>query len=446
MSESFLSRIKHFSGRPFLAAGKNVFSYGDFFQKTDEAENVFRRAGIAAGEPVVLIGNYNPDTIATFFALEKIGCVIVPVVDSLPPAEQVERIKISGARRKIIPEKNFFSEKIESAASPAPLCATLQARGHAGLVLFSSGSTGAPKAMVHDLTDMLGKYADRKPKSLPVLAALLFDHIGGVNTLLGALASGQMIVAPENREPEQIASLISGYKVAVLPTTPTFLNLFLLSGVAGRFDLSSLRVISYGTEPMPEALLKRLRAAFPKVKFIETFGTSETGIAKMRSAGDGIRFDDPDTETRVVDGELQIRSRTQILGYLNADAARFTADGWFRTGDRVEIVAGGGMKILGREGDWINVGGEKVFPAEIESAILEMPAVSACRVRGEANPITGQSVVAEIIPAAGVADVEALRREVRIFCRGKLSSFKVPTRVLAVTSLPVSERGKKMRN
>ncbi|WP_047734623.1 AMP-binding protein, partial [Vibrio parahaemolyticus] len=110
----------------------------------------------------------------------------------------------------------------------------------------------------------------------------------------------------------------------------------LIANVHQQYDLKSLRMITYGTEAMPESLLLRLKAALPRVKLLQTFGTSETGIAQTSSRSSSsleIRFDDPNQEYKIVDNELWLRSKTQILGYLNHDMSSFSDDGWFQTGD-----------------------------------------------------------------------------------------------------------------
>lgn len=328
-------------------------------------------------------------------------------------------------------------------ASAHPLFQQLHANGAAGLVLFSSGTNGQPKAMVQNLNTLLATYAERHPNGLPVLALLGFDHIGGLNTLFGALAAGAPVVVPASRAPADVAAAIAVYHVAVLPASPTFLNLLLAAGVTG--DLSSLRVITYGTEPMPESLLLRLKAAFPRVRFIQTFGTSETGITRTSSPEAGstfLRFDDPNLEWKVIDDELWLRSRTQIAGYLNASNERFTPDGWFRTGDKVEQGPNGTLRILGRMGEMINVGGEKLMPAEVESVVLGVPGVADCRVHGEAHPLTGQTVAVDVV--SFTTDQEALRSAIRTACREHLARHKIPTRVTFVTSVS-GERMKKTR-
>jgi acyl-CoA synthetase (AMP-forming)/AMP-acid ligase II len=276
-----------------------------------------------------------------------------------------------------------------------------------------------------------------------LLALLGFDHIGGLNPLLNALAAGSLLAVPSSRTPADVAAAVERHRVVLLPASPTFLNLLLAADVTA--DLTSLRVITYGTEPMPESLLARLKAAFPRVRFIQTFGTSETGIIHTVSPQAGstfFRFDDGRAVWKVVDDELWLRSATQIEGYLNASNESFTADGWFRTGDKVETGPDGTLRIIGRLGETINVGGEKLMPAEVESVVLGVPGVADCRVRGEAHPLTGQTVAVDVV--SFTTDPEALRAAIRTACRERLARHKIPTRVTFVPSV-AGERMKKVR-
>ena len=397
-------------------------------------------AALALDAPAVfaVVGEHEPATVAWLFALADAGHFVAPLVGNL--AEHPGKLAEVGAQW-IVTCRGKESKLLPRVAEPSAhaVFLELRARAHAGLVLFSSGTSGRPKAMVQDLTVLLSTYQGRRPNRLPVLALLGFDHIGGLNTLFGTLASGASLVVPADRSPPAVAAAIARHRVAVLPASPTFLNLLLVSGEWRTHDLSSLRVITYGTEPMPEGLLTRLRAAFPATRFIQTFGTSETGIAKTESPpGDSafIRFVDPGLEWKSVDGELWLRSRTQVQGYLDPrdGADRFTADGWFRTGDQVELGPEGTVRILGRLGEAINVGGEKLMPAEVESIVLALPGVMDCRVRGEPNALIGQAVVADVVPTAD-ADHEALRADIRTACRRALAAYKVPTRVRFIASV-----------
>jgi acyl-coenzyme A synthetase/AMP-(fatty) acid ligase len=325
------------------------------------------------------------------------------------------------------------------------LYSILRQNHHPGLVLFSSGSTGKSKAVVHDLARLLEKFKVPR-RSLRIITFLLYDHIGGLNTLLYTLSNGGCVVNVQDRNPDTVLSAIARHKVELLPTTPTFINLVILSESYRRHDLSSLRTVTYGTEPMPESTLKRFHELFPHVSLLQTYGLSEVGILRSKSRSSSslwVKVGGEGFQTRVVDGVLHIKADSAMLGYLNAPSP-FTEDGWLNTGDCV-VADGEYIKILGRTSDVINVGGQKVYPAEVESAIQEMDGVEDVTVRGEPSPITGQMVTARAAITTGESLAE-FRSRMRAFCKDKLASYKIPQKVLLVDKLSYGERFKKMRS
>ena len=442
MNDWLQQRFATSGDRPALIGNWGECSYVRLAGLVDEAARALAGLRLPGPAAVAVVGDHGPAATAWLLALASAGHFAVPLAGN--PAEHPAKLAQVNAQWIVTTDGYAWNllPRIDE-ASAHPLFQQLHASGAAGLVLFSSGTSGQPKAMVQNLNTLLATYLERHASRLPVLALLGFDHIGGLNTLFGALASGAPVVVPASRAPSDVAAAIASHQVAVLPASPTFLNLLLAAGVTG--DLSSLRVITYGTEPMPESLLLRLKAAFPRVRFIQTFGTSETGITRTSSPEAGstfLRLDDPNLEWKVIDDELWLRSRTQIAGYLNASNERFTADGWFRTGDKVEQGPEGTIRILGRMGEMINVGGEKLMPAEVESVVLGVPGVTDCRVHGEAHPLTGQTVAVDVV--SFTTDQEALRSAIRTACREHLARHKIPTRVTFVPSVS-GERMKKVR-
>ena len=437
-----LARISSYSAKPALAGAWGVVTYTELAGLVARARHEITQLKLDRPTAFGLIGEHGPAATAWLLALAEAGHFVAPLSGNA--AEHPAKLALINAQWVVVAEASEWKAfpRVDEPSSH-PLFQQLKEQGSSGLILFSSGTSGAPKAMVQDFGKLLSSYESRRASSLPVLALLGFDHIGGLNTLFGALAAGAPVVVPASRAPADVATAIASHRVAILPASPTFLNLLLAAGVTA--DLSSLRVITYGTEPMPESLLARLKATFPQVRFIQTFGTSETGITHTTSPEAGstfLRFEDPNLEWKVVDDELWLRSRTQIAGYLNSSNERFTADGWFRTGDKVEQGPNGTLRILGRMGEMINVGGEKLMPAEVESVVLGVPGVDDCRVRGEAHPLTGQTVAVDVV--SFTTDQEALRSAIRIACRERLARHKIPTRVTFVSSVS-GERMKKMR-
>jgi len=421
-----------------------IYSYENLLEKIFEYKKILENK-IESGSVVAILGDYSFENIAMFFALYDNKNIIVPITSTLKKVQD-EYIKESFCKYCIKIDKQIKIDKLESNNSHK-MIETLKENKNTGLVLFSSGSTGKPKAMVHNLDNLINTYKDKRAKVMNMLVFLMFDHIGGLNTLFNALFMGACLIIPQNREAKHICALIEKYKIRVLPSSPTFLNLILISGEYKNYNLSSLRMITYGTETMPESLLKKLKEIFPRVKFLQTFGTSETGISTTSSKSSDslyMKIEDVNQEYKIVDGELWLRSKTQVLGYLNANMDSFTSDGWFKTGDLVEEIEDGYLKIIGRGKEVINVGGQKVLPAEVESVVLSMDEIEDCMVYGVQNAITGQTVVCDVVCKEEL-DKKELKKLVRVFCKGKLDNYKIPTKVNLVERTNFSDRFKKIR-
>lgn len=427
-----------------LISAHGALSYGDLLSRWHDWSAELDRADVGAGVVTALEGEFSPNSIALFLALVSRAAICVPQNNS---ARTGRRLRDEIAEVEVSVEVDSEdSVRLERSGRTAvhPLYTELRRRGHPGLVLFSSGTSGTPKAAVHDFTFLLEKFESRRPK-LTTLTFLLFDHWGGLNTVLHALSNGATIVSGPDRSPQGVCELIERHRVELLPATPTFLNLLLVSGAHRHRDLSSLRVITYGAEPMPESTLERLHVEFPGVKLQQTYGLIELGVLRSKSREDGslwVKLGGEGFETRVVDGVLQIRTKSTIMGYLNAPTP-MTPDGWFITGDAV-LQDGDYFRVLGRKSELINVGGEKVFPAEVESVIQSMDGVLEATVHGEPNALVGNVVCARILTAAPVDPAEFGLR-VKRFCAERLERFKVPVKVEVVDEYQYGERFKKIR-
>ncbi|HEY0406494.1 MAG TPA: fatty acid--CoA ligase family protein [Pyrinomonadaceae bacterium] len=402
---------------------------------------------LPSGAVVILEADFSPQAVALFLALADHGCMLVPLTESVK-AKRATFINIAEGEIAITIDSDDVA-LIESLNRTArhPLYEQLRGEHHPGLVLFSSGSTGESKAAAHDLLWLLDKFKTPR-RSQRTITFLLYDHIGGVNTMLHTLSNGGCLVTVRERGPDEVLAAIEKHRVELLPTSPTFINLVLLSEAYRRHDLSSLKTVTYGTEPMPESTLRRFNSLFPAINLQQTYGLSEVGILRSKSRSSDslwVKLGGESFETRVVEGILHIKAKSAMLGYLNAPSP-FTADGWFNTNDMVE-VDGDYLKILGRASEIINVGGEKVYPAEVESVIRELEAVADVTVFGEKNPITGNIVCAHVLPAFELED--ARRKEfiaqVKRHCRDNLQSYKVPVKVSIATGQQYGERFKKIR-
>lgn len=441
----FIDNFKKFNNKTAIIYKDKSYSYVDLYNKIEKIYNDFLpQNGIKQGEVVSIVSDYSFESIALLIALYKNKNIIVPITTTLE-YEIRERVEESYADKIIKIYNTKYIVEDNTSKDKHQLIKELQDNKQSGLILFSSGSTGKPKAMIHNFDALVDNYKGKKEKSINMVLFLMFDHIGGLNTLLNILSMGATMIIPENRNADDVCKLLQDYKVKVLPSSPTFLNLILMSKANEKYNLNSLRMITYGTETMPESLLLRLKEAFPKVKFLQTFGTSETGIANTTSKSSDstyMKIDDPELEYKIVDNELWLKSKTQVMGYLNSSMDSFTEDGWFKTGDLVELTDDGYIKIVGRNKEVINVGGEKVLPNEVESVILLMPEARDVIVYGESNPITGQTVVCDV-----VSDLEnrEMKKLIRKFCKDKLEAYKIPTKVNVVKKTNFSNRFKKIR-
>ncbi len=425
-------------------------SYAHLLSKAEEAWHSLLTQGVKPGEAVILKGDYSLATVATLLALYLNRNIVAPLVEfaernvsTLREAAQcVHRVEADARGLQVHP-----LERLSSAAAPSHY-QSLREQGRAGLVLLSSGSTGAPKAILHDFDELvLPKLGKMRKKPTTLLMFLLFDHIGGLNSLINCLAAGGCAVLPTERSPEAICTLIERYEIKVLPVSPTFLNLILMGRHDKHHDLSSVRLITYGTEAMQPSLLERIQRAFPRARMLQTFGTSETGISatvSQSSASTFFKLADDGAQFRIVDGELQLKTQSQFLGYLNQPTDNVTEDGWFRTGDLVEQNDEGYLRIQGRQKEMINVGGLKVLPMEIENVLLKSELIDDCLVYGVANAITGQAVHMDV-KSTTIACRKELKRYVLNYLAQHLEPYKLPVKINPVDQIAFSSRFKKTR-
>lgn len=391
-------------------------------------------SSVKKGDVVAIIGDFNPPSILTLLRLIDIGAIVVPL--TVETRHEHEYFFESALVDVVV---NGNEVRRREHGHKLDLIEMLRAEGHAGLVLFSTGTTGRPKAILHDLTLFLKRFETPRP-AFRTINFLLFDHIGGINTLFHTLFNKGVVVAPVDRSVDSVLETCATYNVEVLPTTPTFLRMMLMSGAVPDKIPSCLRVITYGTERMDQPTLDELCRLLPNVDFRQTFGMSELGILRVKSeARDSLfmKIGGEGVETRVVNDVLHIRSQSRMLGYLNAPSP-FDDDGWYDTKDVVEEKAGY-YKVVGRISDVINVGGLKFMASEVERAALEFPGVSLVKVYSKQNPITGQHVELIVQPTVeGAVEKNMLMAHLK----ARLQPHMVPKRIL-IENVAVGHRFKK---
>jgi long-chain acyl-CoA synthetase len=423
-----LERMAESRDGPALVWRDREYSYADLLARVESWRHELNRAEARGGTVVAFEGDYAPDECALLLAVWARSAIAVPLTEAVRPqraeflrsAEAEVLFEFDGAGGWAVSRLPGTPEN--------PLTVGLARSGAPGLVVFSSGSTGESKAILHDVSALLAKFTVPRP-GRRVLTFLPLDHMGGINTLLHTLANGGTVVVAESRDPDVVCRAIDRHRVQLLPTSPTFLNLVLVTEAHRRHDLSSLELVSYGTEVMPATTLRRIREILPGVRLQQTYGLSEVGVLRSQSRDSDslwVRVGGEGFETKVVDGTLWIRAASAMVGYLNAPSP-FDEDGWLDTQDLVE-VDGDYIRILGRRTDVINVGGQKVHPAEVENVLLEMDNVHDATVHAEKNALLGAIVVARL-SLLEPEDPRELKKRVREFCKRRLAAYKVPVRV-----------------
>jgi acyl-coenzyme A synthetase/AMP-(fatty) acid ligase len=405
--------------QPFLIGPHGSVSFDDILAAAKNP--TVDISGIERGEVVALVGDFDGPTIAIMLELLERGVILMPLTEGTR-ADHDYFFDVGRAEWII---RDGSVERLPPRGENHPLLAEVRNRNHPGIIFFSSGTTGRPKAILHDFNNFLQRYTSRRPPTR-ALNFLLFDHAGGINTMLHTLYNLGVVIVPSERTPETIASEMVSQRVELLPTTPTFLRMMLLAGVFDTLRFPSLRVITYGTERMDQGTLDRLCEKLPEVDFRQTYGLSELGVFQVKSkarnslwfqiGGQGI-------ETKIVDDVLHIRSENRMLGYLNAPSP--FVDGWYDTGDIVE-QDGNYIKVVGRAKEILNVGGLKILPGEVERVALLHPDVLRAKVVGVPNPITGQHIEVTVQPKDG-ATLD--RRAMMLHFRQHLIKQLAPHRV-----------------
>lgn len=447
-TETILNRIDSFSKNRSLEAviesGGRRATYEDLKLFIDRWLHQLKEDGIKSGSVVAFEGDFGINSTSLIFALIQIRAVLVPFTKDVS-AEVAQLSQVAGVQYSYTLAEDWGGTLVKSSgAMTPPLVQEFLTRGHAGLIVFTSGSTGKPKGILHDVESLMEKFVTPR-KGWRAVLFLLMDHFGGFNTFLSIFANGGCAICLKSRTPSAVAKAISEYKATLLPTTPTFLNMIIMSGLHKHFDLSSLELVTYGTEPMQETTLLRVREALPHVQLKQTYGLSEQGVLHSKSESDEslwIKIGGKGFETKVIDNILYLRSSSNMVGYLNAPSP-FDDEGWFCTGDEVE-VKGEYIRFLGRKSEVINVGGKKVYPLEVESVLLKAQNVQDVTVFPSKHPLMGQVVHARV--ALKDFEDEALAVErLRKHCNEQMAKYKIPIKFEITSKDHFNQRYKKVR-
>jgi acyl-coenzyme A synthetase/AMP-(fatty) acid ligase len=326
-------------------------------------------------------------------------------------------------------------------------------------VLLTSGTTGAPKLVEHTLATLTSAFLGRGGRERgpePVVWSTFYDirRYGGLQIYLRALFGGSLVLADAIEGTAEFLARAARAGVTHISGTPSHWRKALMSGATSRF---SPRYVRSSGEIADQAVLDALQAAFPRATVAHAFASTEAGVAfEVRDGLAGfpvslVGRSDRGVDVDVTRGTLRIRSTGNALRYLGESPPPLKdTEGYVDTGDNLELREGR-YYFVGRSGGIINVGGQKVYPEEVEAVINTHPAVRMSLVKARRNPITGAVVAADVMLAEAVGQAgerpagERIREEILAVCRSALPPHKVPALIRFVPALELSASGKLVR-
>ncbi|HWC12961.1 MAG TPA: long-chain fatty acid--CoA ligase [Actinomycetota bacterium] len=467
-----------------VASGGDKISFAELDREADRVARGLASAGVGPGDRVALGMHNVPHFVYAYFGILRAGAVVVPLNVMLTEDEAGRIMHDAQAKAALIAPP--FAQTVEAAASDTDTkifsTSDWDALGDLGdpapdpdvdedslaVLAYTSGTTGEPKGAMLSHGNLLANLSQQM--SIPdmhvteddvLFLALPLFHIFGLNVTLGLLvmnhAKGLLV---DKFEPVPALELIQKYKVTVLFGAPPMYTAWSATPGADQYDLSSVRMAISGAAPLPADVLREFRDIFG-VQIYEGYGLTETAPTlcsnrmterpKPGSVGKPL----PGIDLRVVDesgtdveigdpGEIVVKGPNVFQGYWNKDDAtrQVFRDGWFRTGDIAVQDEEGYLYLVDRKRDLIIVSGFNVFPSEVESALLQNPAVAEAAVIGQPHPYTGETVKAFVVLEPGV---EATPEELLDDVQTRLARFKCPTSLEIVDSLPHLLTGKVLR-
>ncbi|MFF6772993.1 long-chain fatty acid--CoA ligase [Streptomyces sp. NPDC012637] len=470
--------------RTALIHGSTTVTYAALHERTTRLAHGLRAAGVRRGDRIAYLGPNHPAFLETLFAAGLLGAVFVPLNTRLAAPEIAYQLEDSGASvllhspahattaetvtgvRTVVEAGGAAyeellatgsAEPIDEAVSPDDVC----------IIMYTSGTTGRPKGamlthgnLVWNAVNVLVDH-DLLADETALVSAPLF-HTAGLNMLtLPVLLKGGACVLVESFDPGGTLDLVERHGVTFMFGVPTMFDRIARHPRWATADLSSLRLLNCGGAPVPTSLI----AAYQErgLTFLQGYGMTEASpgtlfldaehaLTKAGSAGVPHFF----TDVRVVrpdltpvaageTGEVLIRGPHVMAGYwgLPEETAAAFTDGWFRSGDAARVDADGYVTIVDRFKDMIISGGENIYPAEVEDALLAHPDVAECAVIGVPDEKWGETARAIVVARQGTAPDPAA---VLASLTGRLARYKIPTSLVLVDALPRTASGKLLKH
>ncbi|OAA29650.1 acyl-CoA synthetase (AMP-forming)/AMP-acid ligase II [Frankia sp. EI5c] len=453
------------SDRAALVFEERKYSLAQVETLTDGLAAALVKHGVRAGERVALMASNRPEFILAVRAAWRLGAAIVLLSPSWKQAEIEHALSITGARRAVGDQEALgrllpmwhLDEPFPAAGGPFPD----PDPDADALLVFSSGTTGLPKAVRHTRRsfaaavghwrDALGlTAADRIQITTPP------SHILGLLNIVTALETGSWMRLHRRFDLELMLRSIERDRITVEMAVAPIALAIASHPALETYDLSSLRYIMWGATPVTASVAETVTRR-TGVGWLPAYGASElpviacnpVGGARLDSVGQavgGVRLRVVSLESGAVlgpgeTGEIQARAESLMAGYLPAEAtAEAFDDGWYRTGDVGTLDADGWLRLTDRVREMVKVRGFQVAPAEVEGVLHAHPAVADCAVFGVPDAADGEALTAAVTPVAPVDAAELIA-----WVGERLASYKRPRAVVFVDEIPRLPSGKVLR-
>lgn len=476
--EQLLDFATRWSTRPHIIKDDHVVTFGEMRQAVANKAAELLKLGVKSGDRVFVIGWNGPEWVVNFWACLQAGAVPVlantwwsaaELANGLAALQPVLTLADTSAAAKMPSGSPCGPWAIDTAPRVLPAVAaddTARDEEETALIIFTSGTSGQPKAVVLShravlarlhmtlqVTRKLPHQLEASAHDIALITGPLF-HVGQMQTLLRAVIVGDTLVVTGGRyDPAEVLALIERHKINRWTAVPTMVSRLLDHPDVSRRELSSLKSISIGGAPVHAELMQRMRTALPSVspRVPTGYGLTENGGQATGSAGSEkvellgstgkpmplveIMFL---THPGLPDGEILLRSPTQMSGYYGIDETPIDKDGWLHTGDLGRLDDRGNLWITGRCKDMIIRGGENIAPAAVERALVAIPGVSEAVVLGVPHVDLGEEVMAVVV-VEGDLTAEQLRAQLK----GNVASFAIPSRWrIQHEPLPTNPAGK----
>ncbi|MEU4498314.1 AMP-binding protein [Streptomyces sp. NPDC023998] len=470
---------------PSVADDSVSLSNAGFLAWVDAAAACLRRRGVGSGDVVAVMLPNRVDFVVALFAAWRLGAVVTPVNPALTATEAGYQIADSAAKVVIrldggpaLAAEEIGVADLLSGVEPADSAGLVNcARKNAGsrqhpapgdaealaLLIYTSGTTGRPKgvmlshANLSAMATMMVQTSRLGEDEHSLLVLPLFHVNGIVVSVLSPLLAGGRVTVSGRFKADTFFQTVEAVRPTCFSAVPTIFATLTALPESQRPDTSSVRFAACGAAPMPAQLIERFESRYG-IPVVEGYGLSEGTCASTVNPVDGLRkpgtvgLPMPGQEVAVMDasggllprgstGEVVVRGPNVMRGYLNRpeETARTVVDGWLHTGDVGRFDEDGYLMIVDRIKDMIIRGGENIYPKEIESVLYGHPEVFEAAVVGATHDVLGE------VPVAFVAlrpDAAVTAESLVEHCRGSLSRYKLPDRVIALESLPKNPVGK----